>query len=302
LENLAVPLERHDDRDEVAAALRRKAASGAPGSAESRVLASGDSWRVVDVVCTSGPHDRAFEERHAWTTISLVLSGAFICRTDGGTALLSAGSWLLVNPEQPFECSHEHGEGDRCLSFQLHPDLVESVAQDCDVKRARFPLHRLPPLRELAPLTARASTALAPTADLEELALELAGAALGLAGEARPSQVPADPARIATVLRRLESGFEAPQSLSDLASSVELSPYHFLRVFKGATGVTPHQWLLRARLRDAARRLVTTRDPVTRIALAVGFEDLSNFIRTFRAEFGASPREYRTRFARSRAA
>jgi AraC-like DNA-binding protein len=59
------------------------------------------------------------------------------------------------------------------------------------------------------------------------------------------------------------------------------------------TGVTPHQWLLRARLRDAAQRLASTRTPVTNVALDVGFDDLSNFTRSFRTEFGASPREYR---------
>jgi AraC family transcriptional regulator len=51
--------------------------------------------------------------------------------------------------------------------------------------------------------------------------------------------------------------------------------------------------LLRARLRDAAQRLRTGRDPVTEIALDVGFDDLSNFIRSFRAEFGVSPGRYR---------
>jgi AraC-like DNA-binding protein len=69
----------------------------------------------------------------------------------------------------------------------------------------------------------------------------------------------------------------------------------FLRTFKRVTGVTPHQWVLRARLRDAARRLADTRAPVTEIALDVGFEDLSNFIRTFRAEFGVSPSRFRRR-------
>jgi AraC family transcriptional regulator len=74
-----------------------------------------------------------------------------------------------------------------------------------------------------------------------------------------------------------------------------LSPFHFLRTFTRVTGITPHQWLLRARLHDAARRLVETRAPVTDIALDVGFDDLSNFIRTFRAEFGVSPTRYRGR-------
>jgi AraC family transcriptional regulator len=52
--------------------------------------------------------------------------------------------------------------------------------------------------------------------------------------------------------------------------------------------------LLRTRLRRAAERLAGTRDPITEIALDVGFDDLSNFIRSFRAEFGVSPSRYRT--------
>ena len=46
-------------------------------------------------------------------------------------------------------------------------------------------------------------------------------------------------------------------------------------------------------LREAAKRLSSSREPITEIALDVGFDDLSNFTRSFRAEFGASPREYR---------
>lgn len=72
-----------------------------------------------------------------------------------------------------------------------------------------------------------------------------------------------------------------------------MSRYHFLRTFTRVIGATPHQWLLRVRLREAARRLATTRAPVTEVALASGFDDLSNFIRTFRCEFGSSPREFR---------
>jgi AraC-like DNA-binding protein len=91
----------------------------------------------------------------------------------------------------------------------------------------------------------------------------------------------------------LESGSAQAGSLPELARAAGLSRYHFLRTFKRVTGVTPHQWLLRARLRDAAQRLVTGRAPITEIALDVGFDDLSNFIRSFRAEFGVSPRRYR---------
>jgi AraC family transcriptional regulator len=61
------------------------------------------------------------------------------------------------------------------------------------------------------------------------------------------------------------------------------------------TRVTPHQFILRARLREAAVRLKTTRNEVLEIALDTGFRDLSNFNHSFRAEFGMSPTSYARR-------
>jgi AraC family transcriptional regulator len=72
-----------------------------------------------------------------------------------------------------------------------------------------------------------------------------------------------------------------------------MSAFHFLRVFKQITSVTPHQYVLRARLRQAAIRLKSTREPVLSIALDCGFRDLSNFNHAFRAEFGANPTRFR---------
>jgi AraC family transcriptional regulator len=284
------------NRDPVAIALRRRDEAGTPGIAERRAVAAGEGWRVVDIVCSSGPWDRPFEERQASASIALVLSGTFVYRSGGGPSLLSPGSLLLVNAERSYECSHRHSEGDRCLSFEFDPALFERLAHDGGAARVAFAHDRLPPLRALARLSARATTALDGRDSFEEIALELVGAVAPMACDPRRKAAPAatrNAARIERVLRRLESCSEAPHTLDDLARAAGLSRFHFLRTFKGVTGVTPHQWLLRARLRDAAQRLAATREPVTDIALDVGFEDLSNFIRSFRAEFGVSPSRYR---------
>src|SRR5678815_3234455 len=73
----------------------------------------------------------------------------------------------------------------------------------------------------------------------------------------------------------------------------ELSPFHFLRLFSAALGVTPHQYLVRARLRRAARLLADDERPITDVAYDVGFGDLSNFVRTFHRAAGVSPRRFR---------
>ena len=72
-----------------------------------------------------------------------------------------------------------------------------------------------------------------------------------------------------------------------------MSPYHYLRVFSAALGVTPHQYLVRSRLRRAARRLAEGDEPITDVAFDCGFADLSNFVRTFRRAAGVSPRAFR---------
>jgi len=279
--------------DPLAAALARKRLNGAAGAIAEAPVASRKGWRVQDVICTCGPHDHDAEELSGASSVALVLSGSFIVRDRHGTSLLSEGSYLLVSAGHCFACSHRHGEGDRCLSFRFEPEMFARIAHDAGGKPA-FAHNRLAPVRSLAPLTARARHGMREPALMEEIAIELAGAAVELAGQVRgASALSLHASRMSEVLRYVAAHSAAPHTVARLARMAELSPYHFLRSFKATTGVTPHQWLLRARLRDAAEKLASTKTPVTDIALDVGFEDLSNFTRTFHAEFGASPRQYR---------
>jgi AraC family transcriptional regulator len=96
------------------------------------------------------------------------------------------------------------------------------------------------------------------------------------------------------VVRMIESNPENSHTLASLARLAGLAPHHFLRTFEGLTGTTPHQYLLRIRLRRAAIRLRTAPDRIIDVALDCGFADVSNFNHAFRAEFGASPRVYRS--------
>ena len=277
--------------EKLAAALRSKNEGRATGNATATTLATGQGWRVVDIVCTSGPQDRPFEERHDGGSISLVLAGTFVYRCSNGSSLMAAGSLLLGGPGRNYECSHHHGGGDHCLSFQFAPELFDRLAGDAGVDRRGPRVNRLPPLPALSAVSARAVLARNRDDCWEELAFDLSATALECAGETRKSRLPssAEWARVSRVIATMETSIEAPHPLIDLAAAARMSTYHFLRTFKAMTGITPHQWLLRARLRNAAHRLVATTSPVTSIALDVGFEDLSNFIRSFRAEFGVSP-------------
>jgi AraC-like DNA-binding protein len=86
---------------------------------------------------------------------------------------------------------------------------------------------------------------------------------------------------------------ERDTSLAAMAADAGLSAFHFLRVFSGALGVTPHQYLVRSRLRRAAKLLADRDRSITDVAHDCGFADLSNFVRTFHRAAGMSPRRFR---------
>ena len=298
---------------ELEKAVARRAFEGTPGGTTMRWLAAGDGWKVGDVLCTSGPGDRPFEERHESVAIVLVTAGTFQYQSAAARELMTPGSLMLGNPGQTFECGHEHGRGDRCLSFHYDPDYFEDLAADVaggarsgtargsrkasGVREFFHPL-RLPPLRPMSSIVARALAGLLGSACVswEELNLQMAARALRLANGLAPGSAavsPAATARVTRAVRRIERNPGDGLTLSELAREARLSPYHFLRMFRHLTGVTPHQYLRRHRLRAAATQLAVGPGRIADVAFDSGFGDVSNFNHAFRTEFGRSPRDYR---------
>ena len=81
-------------------------------------------------------------------------------------------------------------------------------------------------------------------------------------------------------------------TLAELAKVAHMSPFHFSRVFKAVTHVTPHQALIRMRLQKA-RTLIPRSDSLTEIAYRCGFSDQAHFTRTFKSRTGYSPKQFR---------
>jgi AraC-like DNA-binding protein len=312
-------------------ALARREREGARGGVASHALAEGAGWNIADLLCTFGPHDPSFEERHDGVCIAMVVAGSFDYRAAPGRELLTPGALLLGNTGECFECGHRHGFGDRCISFRYAPAYFERLAADAGLAGGPLNFRRasVPALRRLAPLIARAcaatsvaggeggkgsdSTACSESSDNSErtsngtsaarsawgeLAVEVAVATLHAAGTLIRAPSPASAtarSRVAQIARLIDDTPGAPHTLTDLANAAGVSDFYFLRTFRQVTGVTPHQYLLRARLRAAALRLRDGGEKIVDIALDCGFNDLSNFNHAFRAEFAASPRAWRAR-------
>jgi AraC-like DNA-binding protein len=277
----------------------------------SQTLASGTGWCVYDNVCTASPRDRPFEEQHRAVCVAAVTHGTFQYRSSQGTALLAPGAVLLGNHGHCFECGHEHGAGDRCLSFHFAPGhWDEVIAAIPGVRKATFARPHLPAKPALIPLVAAFEAAACDLdqAEAEELALRFAGAVTAsLAGANGPGPEPSrrDRQRISDAVRRIEATADgaSPErpSLTALARDAAMSPYHFLRTFRRMIGMTPHQYTLRTRLNRAAVRLRQSGEPVSAIAYDAGFNDLSTFNRRFRRLMGQSPTAYRGQRRRSHA-
>jgi AraC family transcriptional regulator len=101
------------------------------------------------------------------------------------------------------------------------------------------------------------------------------------------------PWQIRRVTEALESDPAAEQPLAELAALVGLSPYHFSRAFKKSVGVPPHAYQVQLRIERAQALLIETRQSVTEIAFAVGYESSQSLARAFVRQIGCTPSEFR---------
>jgi AraC family transcriptional regulator len=82
-------------------------------------------------------------------------------------------------------------------------------------------------------------------------------------------------------------------SLEQMAMVAGVTPSHFCRLFKKAMGISPHQYVMQARLDRAQQMLVQTNLSLATLSEMAGFASQSHFSRAFRARFGMAPSDYR---------
>jgi AraC family transcriptional regulator len=252
---------------------------------------------VVDYRCEVPPGARPEVEQHLRYSIAYVRKGSFGYRRGRRSAELVAGSVLVGRQGDEYVCTHDHVCGDECLSFNFTAESLAAIGAPDDV----WSLGAVPPLAELMVWAELGQSAVDGRdaglgADLDEIGLAMLGGLSRLrADRSSPAAEPGARDRRTAVESALWIGAHAsqPVRLEDAARAAGISAFHFLRLFSRVLGVTPHQYLVRSRLRRAARLLADENRPVTDVALDVGFADLSNFVRTFHRAAGVSPRQFR---------
>lgn len=95
------------------------------------------------------------------------------------------------------------------------------------------------------------------------------------------------------VIAYIEDHLADDLPLAAVAAVANLSPFHFARLFRDATGVPPHRYIIGRRVERAKLLLAATEWSLAAIAHEVGFADGSHLTRHFKRETGVTPRAYR---------
>lgn len=101
------------------------------------------------------------------------------------------------------------------------------------------------------------------------------------------------PARLRHVKDYIHSHLDENLSLRKLAELAQMSPYHFGRLFKQSTGLSPHQYVLRQRIAKGRELLGDEHLSIAEISSQLGFASQSHFTTVFRNLAGTTPNHYR---------
>jgi AraC-like DNA-binding protein len=229
-------------------------------------------------------------------TVNFVERGYFDISRHREVWRFRPGDVLISYPEVHSEYGHEERfPSDVCLSISFEQDLVESALGRLP---SSAPTPRVGESHTTAFLLRRIRTGLRSMDPMvvESVAFDAAIALLSAKCESPAQTGLSAPSswhskQVETACELMGSQIDQQHSLSSVARGIGMSPFHFSRIFKQLVGQTPHQYLIRARLAHAARRL-RAGSSVTDTAFASGFENLSHFIRLFKRRFGVSPRGF----------
>jgi AraC-like DNA-binding protein len=229
-------------------------------------FAHGDEW-------DGDPDEELFERPTAMFTTA----GLWCLRGRFGPVDADEGVVVFGHAGESYCCSHPAGPIDRTLCLTLLGDY-ELPARGWVSRRA----------------------------DLDGIMRSLAGAgsplrvdALALTLLAEIHELPSTAPRLDAGRRRmvalaqehLAENFDREVTLADAAAAVHTSPFHLHRVFRAATGVTPHAYLTQLRV-DRARELLREGRSVGETAVAVGFRSRGHLARVFRVRTGVHPSRY----------
>jgi AraC family transcriptional regulator len=222
------------------------------------------------------------------------------------THRIKKGSFFLTTGGGPYECRWKALTPEPFLSMMVFvelPLLKRALEEVFGAKASKVHLRDLsaftdPDLNWMMEgvrqeLIARRASPLRVQGLAQLIAMHLARHYAEVADDANAANSALPGFKLKQVTDWIESHLDAEFDLDELAAKADLSKFHFHRLFKQATGVSPAKYQLTARMTEARRRLRETKQSVVAIALDLGFSSPSHFAQVFRRETRMTPSEYR---------
>ena len=236
---------------------------------------------------------------HDGYVIGMIMAGAQRYRYRGAEHLAGSGTLVLINPDE-LHTGHK-GTEDGWLYRAFYPDSGQMTSLLAELE---LPTHHLPAFGatlyrdqdlvngfcQLHRLLESPATALQQQTVWRELVLSLLQRHAAVPDAGKPGK---EHRAVSLAKELLHSQLAAPPSLEALATAVNLSPFHFARVFRRATGMPPHTWLMQQRI-ARARALLQSGCLPLEVAMQLGFADQSHLSRQFKQVYGVGPGAYRS--------
>ncbi|MFD7521801.1 helix-turn-helix domain-containing protein [Paenibacillus chitinolyticus] len=231
-----------------------------------------------------------------WFQMTIPVRGACEFTQSGMTYRLAEGEALIQRPEE--EHHFRTGPGESVLIVKLHGSLLpvpEDRGNRFDVNPAeaaeRFGVWTSEMInsRNDESLRAAESRVVHEVSRMLEAGMPPAP---GHAADTDLIRTIADP-HLRDAWDYIRAHYKSAIPVETLSAIALQSRYHFIRSFKAATGLTPHQTILKLRMQEARRLLISTTETVTAISAGLGFSSASQFYRAFLKNEGKTPEQYR---------
>lgn len=250
-------------------------------------------FRATDLQFTFRPH------AHEEFFIALTEAGQAASIYRGDTHAIGPGDIIVLNPEEGHAGGPPPDHSWAYRSLYVPPDLMRRLAAEFPSGTPPMPRFVADVVRDprVAALLLRyhrlserpGSSALHREACLVEGLLLLASRYAG--GQWQPRPAGREPQAVRTVREFLDAHVEDNVTLQDLAQRAGLTPSHLCRVFRQATGMTPHAYQVQVRVRRA-KALLLAGHPIAQAAAESGFWDQAHLTRHFKRTMGATPAIY----------
>lgn len=267
-------------------------------------------WQAAEVGGVELLHAHYIEQRfaphvHEGYVFTVIEHGAQRFNHRGAEHLAPVGSMVLINPDELHTGSKAHEEGWLYRAFYPEIGQVNSVFEELELAPEGLPSFATSVLQDpqLAGLFSSVHRLLgdSPGNALERQTAWREAILLLFQRHAKvrtAADAGREPVAVARAKELLSAHLAQPPSLEQLAATVNLSPFHFARVFRRATGLPPHAWVKQRRIEQARALLKSGCAPVS-VAMQLGFSDQSHLTRQFKQAYGVGPGEYRQACARS---